>query len=56
MTSTDIDAQTQQARWDDWSITNARTDRRWRTYARVAAVILFTAIGANLVVQLWPVL
>ena len=54
MTAVDVDARTQQARWDDWSIVNAHTDRRWRTYARIVAVIVFTAVAANLVVQLWP--
>jgi hypothetical protein len=54
VTSVNTDARSQQARWDDWCIVNARTDRRWRMYARVVAVIVFTAVAANLVVQLWP--
>jgi hypothetical protein len=54
MTSGQTDARDQQARWDDWSIASARTDRRWRTYARIVAVIVFAGVAANLVVQLWP--
>jgi hypothetical protein len=47
------DARDQQARWDDWTIANARSDRRQRMYARIVAVIVFGAIASNLVVQLW---
>jgi len=54
MTSPQDDARDQQARWDDWSIINARSDRRQRRYARVGAVILFTAVTVNLVMALWP--
>lgn len=49
-----VDARDQQARWDDWSIAYARSDRRQQMYARAAAVIAFTAITINLVMQLWP--
>ena len=54
MTAMDVDARDQQARWDDWSIAYARSDRRQQVYARVAAAIVFTAITINLVMQLWP--
>jgi len=54
MTSTGVDARDQQARWDDWSIAYARSDRRQQMYARVVAVLVFTAITVNLVMQLWP--
>ena len=54
MTAVKTDARTEQARWDDWSIANARSDRRQRTYAKVVAVVVFAAITVNLVIQLWP--
>ncbi len=54
MTSVHVEARDHQARWDDWSIANARSDRRQRTYARAIAVIVFAAVAGNLVVQLWP--
>ena len=53
-TSVQGDARDQQARWDDWTIANARSDRRQQTYARIVAVIVFSGIAANLLVQLWP--
>ena len=46
------DARNEQARWDDWSITGASSDRRQLMYARIVAGIAFTAVAANLVVQL----
>ena len=54
MTSVKADARDEQARWDDWSIASARSDRRWRTYAKVVALLAFAAVAANLVIQLWP--
>ena len=56
MTPVKADARGEQARWDDWSIANARSDRRWRTYARVVALVVCVAIAVNLVIQLWPLL
>jgi hypothetical protein len=52
MTTVRADARDQQARWDDWSIVGARSDRRQRAYARIVVAIAFAAVGANLVVQL----
>ena len=54
MTSVPVDARDQQARWDDWTIANARSDRRWRTFARIVAAIVLGGVAANLVLQLWP--
>jgi hypothetical protein len=54
MTSVRADARGEQARWDDWSIANARSDRRQRLYAKVVASVVFAAIAANVVIQLWP--
>jgi len=54
MTSVKADARDEQARWDDWSIASARSDRRWRIYAKVVALVAFAAVAANLVIQLWP--
>jgi hypothetical protein len=53
MTTTNRDARDQQARWDDWSIAYARSDRRQRLCARVVAVLAFTGIAVNLAIQLW---
>ena len=54
MTSVKADARDEQARWDDWSSANARSDRRWRIYANIAVLVAFAAITASLLIQLWP--
>ena len=54
MTPVQPDARDEQARWDAWSSANARSDRRWRIYAKVVALVAFAAVAANLVIQLWP--
>jgi hypothetical protein len=54
MTPLQADTRDEQARWDDWSSANARSDRRWRIYTNVAVLVALAAITANLVIQLWP--
>jgi len=54
MTPVQRDARDEQARWDAWSSANARSDRRWRIYAKVVVLVALAAIAANLMIQLWP--
>jgi hypothetical protein len=47
------EAADQQLRWDRWQTRNDRSSRRSAIQARVVAAVIFTAIAANLLVQLF---
>jgi hypothetical protein len=42
-----------QTRWDHWQGRYERRSRRRANLARIVAIVIFAAILANLLVQLW---
>jgi membrane-anchored protein YejM (alkaline phosphatase superfamily) len=53
MTAAKRGAASAETRWDHWQGRYERSSRRRARQARIIAVVIFTAILANLLIQLW---
>jgi hypothetical protein len=47
------EAASARTRWDHWQGRYERSSRRRATQAQIVAIVIFAAILANLLVQLW---